>query len=202
MAPFADTVNAVLTRFGQWLGIKPSEAKRAEAMQQKLDEARAANEDRLQSLKERINDLERQALRKKAEFDSARGDSQRIVGREIDRLFKDIDRLRGQETILSANIDRIGLAQSKLAELVAARQQGLEEAALDDLAFDLEEAVDELKQSDRVARDLEKVRYTPEEPEPVKVDERIHEVEGERETKVELSPETQKRLKELASEEE
>jgi len=201
MAGVMETIGELLSRLAVLLRLKPSESQRFDKMEQSLASNKAANIDKMEALKDRIRQFEAQALRKKSEYEQAKGDSKRIVGREIEQLFRDMDRLRGQEDVLSQNIERISLAQAKLEEYKAAVMKGLEEDALDDLALDLQQAFEELKVADRASRDLQKVEYKAPERNRVDTEKRMAEVAGEHETTTGLSPETEKRLKVLEAEE-
>src|SRR5947208_618409 len=130
MGKFGETISTILSRLAQLLRLKPSEKRRLELMEQKLAAARATNVDRLESLKDRIKLLESQGLRKKKELDAARGDSKRLVAGSIEQLFRDLDRLRGQEQIIRSNIERLSVTQAKLQELRVAQETGLEEGQL------------------------------------------------------------------------
>ena len=202
MGSFGQAISAILSKLAQLLGIKPSDKRRTELMEQKLAAAKASNVDRLEALKDKIKQFEGQALRKKREHDLAKCDSKRIVGGEIERLFRDLDRLHGQENVIASNIERISVAQAKLDEFEAAQAKGLEEGELDDIALELQEAFEGLKVADRASRDLERVEYQAPETNPVDVNRRMAEVAGEQETLAGLSAETEKRLQQLEAEEE
>lgn len=201
MGSLADTISSLLSRLAELLGLKPSEDKRLQAMQAKLAAARADNTDRLEALKEQIRTLEAAALRKKKEMEAAKGDTKRIVVGEIERVFRDLDRLRGSENIITANLEKIAVAQAKLKELVEARAQSVSQDQLDDLALDLQQAFSELRLTDRAAKDLERVEYTAPQRAPVAVDERLAQAEGVQEQPAaELSEETKRRLAALETE--
>lgn len=197
MSKLPETLSSILAKIAEWLGIRPSEVKRYEMMEQKLTAARAANADKLEALKDEIRKLEHRAVQKKKEADSARGDIKRMVVREIEQIFRDLDRLRGRETIITANLDRISVATSKVHEWIVSRDTGIKEGQLDDIALDLQEVFGQLKASDREARDLENERYESPERASVDVSQRVGELEGAKETPTELSEATLKRLKEL-----
>jgi len=197
MESFGEAMGAILSKLAQFLGIKPSDKHRIELMEQKLTTEKASNIDLLESLKAKIKQLEAQVLLKKKEFDSARGDSQRIVAGEIERLFRDIDRLRGQENVIASNIERISATQAKLQEWKAAQAKGLAEGELDSIAIDLQEAFEGLKVTDRASRDLKDVEYHAPQVSPVNSEKRMAEITGEQETTGSLSTETVKRLKQL-----
>ena len=200
MGSFGDAISTILSRLGQLLGLKPSEARRLELMEQKLTAAKASNVDRLEWLKDKIRLLESQALRKKKELEAARGDSKRIVAGSIEQLFRDLDRLQGQEQIIRSNIERLSVAQAKLQELNVAQVTGLEEGQLDDIALDLQDAFAGLKATDREAAELEQVAYEAPKRSRVDVEQRMAEVEGEGVNTTGLSPEAEKRLKQLEAE--
>jgi hypothetical protein len=201
MGSFGDSISAILSRLAQSLGLKPSEGRRLELMEQKLAAAKASNIDRVDALAEKIRLLESQALRKKKELESSRGDSKRIVAGSIEQLFRDLDRLQGQERIIRSNIERLSIAQAKLQELRVAQETGVEEGQLDDIALDLQEVFAGVKTIDREAADLEQVEYEAPKRSRVDIEQRMAEVEGEAVTKTGLSPETEKRLKQLEAEE-
>ena len=202
MGKFSETVSAILSKLAQLLGIKPSDKRRVELMKRKLATTKAVNEDRLEALKDKIKQFETQVLRKKKEHEQAKGDRKRVVAGEIERLFRDLDRLQSQEVIIARNIEHTSVAQAKIEEYKAAQDKGLEEDELDNIAVELQEAFAGLKVADHASRDLERVEYQAPEVSPVNVDKRMAEVAGEEETTTGLSAETEKRLKQLETEEE
>lgn len=202
MGNFSEKIAAILAEIAQFLGLKPSESRRIELMEQKLAGEMAGNVDRLEALKEKIKLLENQALFKKKEHNNTKGQSRRILGGEIGRIFRDLDRLNGQENVIAGSIERISNAQAKLGEYKAAQSRGLSEDELDDIAVGLQEVIDELKGIDRASKDLKDINYNGPEVSPVNVDERFEELGGEKETDSGLSVEVEKRLKELETEKE
>ncbi|MEW6078709.1 MAG: hypothetical protein AB1724_12910 [Thermodesulfobacteriota bacterium] len=197
MGKLNENLSAVLAKIAASLGMKPSQAKHLELMEQKLSAARAGNMDQLETLKDEIRRLENRAVQKKKESDAARGDIKRMLIREIEQTFRDLDRLKGRETIITANVDRISLALAKVHELVAAQSSGIQEGQLDDIALDLQGMFGQLKASDREARDLERESYEGPERAAMDVSQRVGELEGTKETSAELSESTLQRLKEL-----
>ena len=200
MGSFGKFVSAILSKLAILLGINPSEKRRMEIMKQKLGVAKANNVDQMEALKDEIRQLETQALRKKEELDQAKGDSKRIRIGEIERTFREINRLHGRERIIASNMEKISIAQAKLRELEAAKIQGVEEGHLDDIALELQEVFADLKVADRAAKDLERVEYEAPEAASVNVEKRMAAVGGDKEAQPELSAETQKRLAELETE--
>jgi len=200
MGNLGKAIQAILSQLARLLGIKPTSEQRTELMEQKLATAKASNVDRLEALKAKIRQFETEARRKKTEYEAAKGDSKRIVAGEIERLFRDLDRLHGQESVIGTSIDRISVAQAKLEECKAAQAQGLDEGELDDIALELQEAFEGLKVADRASRDLERVQYDAPIAAPVDAQKRMAEVVGDQETRAGLSVETEERLKQLETE--
>jgi hypothetical protein len=159
----------------------------------------------LEGLKQEIRTLELRAVQARKELDKTPGDSKRIVISQIEQVFRDIKLREGQECVILGKIDRNQVALAKLREIMASVQHGgATEDVLEDLSLDVSEAHSEMKQADKAAASLEKERYTrPEpvaEPETESIEDRTAKVEAERKVPS-LSPEIERRLKQLATEE-
>lgn len=192
----------LLVRLLEFLGIKKSDSDRFRRLKEKIHSAKAAKVDQLESLKDQHRVLERKALGKKKEYDASKGNVKRIIAGEIDRIFKDIDRLKGQEAIIGQGIDKLSLASVKIDEILAGSVQDLDEDVFDDLAVDLEDIFAEHKRTDRAAKALEDVSYEAPQTAQIDVESRMAEFEGEDQTSKEspnqLPESTVQRLKELA----
>ncbi len=185
----------------EWIGIKDSEAVTLRKLKDKLISDKASNVDKIEAMKEEIKLLERQAVSKKAEYEAAKGNIRRIIAGEIEQLFSNIDRLKTRENIILQNIDKISVALTKIEELVAAKEHGLDSDVFDDMASELEDKFDDLKTADKAKDDIEKIRYEPRRSEKTDVEPRLSELNGEKEPPKELSQSAQQRLKELVGEE-
>lgn len=170
------------------------------AMEDRISEARRDNEEGISVLKDEIRLLETRARQKKREYDQARGDSQRIVGGEIDRIFCELDRCRGRENIVAANLERISVALAKVGEAKAALRAGVSEEQFDDIALEIQDLFGTLKTLDRAATDLDREKYEALVASNVDVEKRMAEVLGDEKAPPALSPETVKRLKQLETE--
>lgn len=190
----------------EFFGIKKSDTAKYRRLKEKLLETKAAYVDRLESLKDRIQALERKALDKKREFDTAKGRIKQVVAGEIDRLFKELDRSKENEAIIGQNIDKANIAISKLDSIEDAERPGISEDVFDELAVELQDIFADLKRTDRAAKDLENVQYEAPETSRVDAESRTAELEEPSETTKETAGElprsTVQRLKELAGEEE
>jgi len=175
--------------------------KTLEAMEANVSASKRDNADGVESLKEEIRTLESLALRKKQEFEQSHGDTKRIVAGEIERLFRELDRLRGRETILAASLDRVGVALAKIGEAKAALQAGGSEEQFDDIAVELQDLFAKLRESDKAARDLEREKYEVAAPPHVDTEQRMAELADEAKAPITLSPQTEQRLKNLEAEE-
>jgi hypothetical protein len=200
MAGLWETIRSLLARLFGGSGA-PRRVSALETMEASFTASKRDNADSLEALKEEIRTLESRALQKKQEFERSHGDSRRVVAGEIERIFRDLDRLRGRETILGKNLDRIAVALDKIHEAKAAMQAGVTDEQFDEIALELKDLFATLRQSDRAARDLEREKYEVAEPAPVKTEQRLAELTEEAKTPITLSPETEQRLKKLEAEE-
>ena len=183
------------------LGIKKTDSQQYALVEQKLQSAKSANADQLDQLKEKVADLERKVRAKNREYEASSGDTKRIIGGEIERLFRDIDRLRGKETIVTRNLDKIALTLAKVDEWRTAQQQGIDEEMLDGLAIDLEDVFADLKATDRTASSLADVKYEEQsKPASIDIKSRMSELQGVKASEEAMSSETAARLKELDEE--
>lgn len=194
----------IIAKLLELLGLKHSDEKKYEVMEQKLRATKATNVDRLESLKEQTAVLTRQLKTKKKDYDAATGDTKRIIAGEIKRLFGDLDRLQGRETIIGRNIEKLGILLAKLEE-VRVGKEGVAEGMGDDVGIELEDVVDVLKSTDREIAGLEQISYKAPEGKQVDIESRMADMEGQRESAAEsdgaLPESTLDRLKELAGDE-
>lgn len=191
----------LLERLLELLGIKKSDAAKYQRLKEKISTAKATKVDQLESLKDQHLTLERKALEKKKEYDAAKGDVKRIIAGEIERIFKELDRLKGREAIIGQGIDKLSLAAVKIDEIIAGAGEDIGEDIFDDLAVELEDTFAGLKRTDRAAKGLEEVSYEAPQAARIDVESRLSALDGTKEAAPELSPSTQQRLKELAGEE-
>jgi len=171
-------IGDVLSKLAEWLGLKPSEARQLEKQKEQLTGSRAENVERIEGLKEQIEALEARAQREKREYSRLKGARQRIVVGQMERTFRELDRLRGKEKIIANNIEVLSRAIEKIEELDAARVAGVSDDQLDALAIDLEGSLDELARRDKATADLEKVTYETEDAEAMDIEARFAEMEG------------------------
>ena len=194
----------IIAKLLELLGLKHSDASKYDAMEQKLRAAKATNVDRLESMKEQIGVLERQAKAKKVEYDAAAGDTKQVIAGEIKRIFADLDRLIGRDAIIGQNINKLGLAIAKVVQMRDAQAQSVDQDTLDDIAVELEDLFADLKATDRAASGLESVAYEAPQGQSVDIESRMADLEGQITTSTESAGElpesTLARLKELAGE--
>ena len=112
-------ISDVLAKLLELLGLKSSEMKKWLKVKQSLLERKSLNQDRLEVLKDEIGRLERKILKNKSEHEIAHGDTKRIIGREIEQLFNELDQSRGREDILVRNLEQTSLALAKIEEILA-----------------------------------------------------------------------------------
>jgi len=163
-------------------------------MEGRFEAVRRDNEDQLHSLKDEIRMLEERAINKRHELDNTTGESRRIVVREIEAICAQLDRLRGREEIVAANLDRIGKAISKIGEARASLGVGVSEDEFDHIAIELQDLFGNLRQLDRAASELDKESYTQASRKEPSVEERAEAVPEETATEPSLSPAIEDRI--------
>ena len=162
--------------------LHPTAETRVRALRENLLQERRNAADQLESLKRDIRQSETQVLKKQAEFDSASGDLKTIVRREIEGLFRNIDRMKTRASIIARQIENISATLGKVEERVLAdsAKSSVTEESLDELAVELEEAYAELQVNDRAVRELESVTFDASKLEPLDVDSRLAELAREK----------------------
>jgi len=192
----------LLARMAAATGLKASDARRLETFQKKLAEKKTSNSYQVEKIKDEIRSLEARALQKNQEFGAARGGVKAIVQGEIERTFRDLDRLQGQRAILERNLEQISEVEAKLGELGAATLRGATDAEVDHWIDAAQETFADLRADDRAMRDMCKERYAGPPSEPVDIAARVSRVEAPKKKEAALPADIQKRLKELEPERE
>ena len=197
MNEFSEFLSTVGNRLAHGLGLKASEKQQLAQWKSGLAQSKADNADSLERLKEEIEQIEQRARQKKTKFDQAHGLTQKMIGREIEQVFRELDRKEKQAEIVLSGLDANSLALDKIAELERALQRGIKEGELDDIAVQLETTFAEVQQVDKALKDLEKVNYQGPETATVDVEERIRGLEGTQRAAATISAATLARLKQL-----
>jgi TolA-binding protein len=192
----------LLAKMAEMAGLKASDAKRLESFKKKLAEKKTGNAYQVEKIKDEIRALEARALKKNKEFTDARGGVKDILKGEIERTFRDLDRLNGKREILERNLEQISEVEAKLSELEVATLRGATDEELDDLALRAQEEFSGLQADDRATEDLRKERYQGPKTEPVDIEERVSRVEAPKRKESALPADIQERLKALEPEQE
>jgi len=204
MARLAEAIWSLFEKLAPVFGREQRKLKKLERMEKKLEAEEKRNTDDIERLKKEICTLEALALQKKKVYDRTPGASKRTVAREIERIFRKLDLLRGREDILTSNLKRIDLVLSKIREEKVAIRPGATEEEIDDIALEIQDLFGQLRDADRAARELEREQYKIPEPAPVDVEKRMAELEEESQPEMEapadLPPELEKRLRRLEAE--
>jgi len=187
-----------LSKLAEVTGLKTSDAEKLRKEKLNFVAHKAKNVDRLEGLKFKVKRLEEQAFKKKDEYENATGSAKRMIAREIERIFKDIDRLRGQENIINRNIEQLSVALAKIDELIVVKQGAVTEDFADGLAIDLEDTFREAEDIDRAVSALETVEYKGIESDGMDdLDARLDELAGEGNKVNTQNSELENRLREL-----
>jgi hypothetical protein len=197
MEHFNDLLSSIASRLRQGLGLQPSEQRQLEAWKAKYAQDKADNQDRLESVKDEVRQLEARILQKKAKFDQSHGPVQKILGAEIEQAFRELDRKEKQVKIIVDGIEAVSIALDKIKELEHAKAHRLKEGELDQAAVLAEDAIEENKQVLDALKDLQKLEHGGLETEPVDVEKRMRQMTGAAERDTGLSEKTLERLKQL-----
>jgi hypothetical protein len=200
MKELSEFLGAISQRLAAGLGAKASDKQQVAQWKSHLAQAKADNVDGLERLKEEIAQVEQRIRLKKTKFDQAHGLTQKMIGKEIEQVFRELDRKEKQADIALASIDANALAMDKLAELERALERGLKDEQLDAIAVQLEDTFAEVQQADNALKDLEKVGYRAPEAATVDVSSRMRELEGAKPEAAGLSGATLERLKQMERE--
>ena len=192
----------LLAKMAQMAGLKASDAQRLESFKKKLAEKKTGNSYQVEKIKDEIRALEARALKKNKEFSEAHGGVKDILKGEIERTFRDLDRLNGKREILERNLEQISEVEAKLSELEVATLRGATDEELDDLALRAQEEFAGLQADDRATEDLRKERYEGRKAEPMDIEERVSRVEAPKRKESALPADIQERLKALEPEQE
>lgn len=166
MSGFKETVGELLSRLAILLRLKPSKEAARRALREQLKRAQADNYDTLETLKEEIQKLEKQAEQKTKEHEKSRGDVQRILVQQIKDIYHQIDLKKGTENITVGNLNGIGVSLAKLDELAAAEKSGASSEKVEQLSEELAENIDGLKERDLLVKHVQSATtYSPPESE-------------------------------------
>jgi len=170
----ANRISRILRRLGS-----PRHSKKArQDLRESLLRSRQDAEDELDQLKVDVSKAESKAVAKNAEMKDASGSVQRIVRREIELIFRDVDRMRGREEIVAGKLERLSSAIAKLDELSAGQEAVLEEDLFYELSLSLREMYSDLEGADLAREDMERQEYEAAIP-AIDVDTRLAELVGQ-----------------------
>jgi hypothetical protein len=194
---FNDFLSSIASRLRRGLGLDPSDERQLEAWKAKYAQSKADNQDRLESVKDEVRQLEARILQKKAQFDQSRGPVRKILGVEIEQAFRELDRKEKQVSIIARSIEASAIALDKVKELEHAKAHRLTEDDLDQATILTEDAIQENKHIVDALKELQELEHGGLETEPVDVEERLRQMAGPAEEHAGLSEKTLERLKQL-----
>ncbi len=159
--------------------LKAKEVEKYETLKKKQEQKiRNANDD-LEKYKKEIASDEKLVLAKEKEMESSHGKTRETVEREIEVLLKKIDQSKGKRDIVLRSIESGNMIIGKLEELIQALRSPDQEVDLDELIVELSIQVKDMREQDRVLRDLERTGYNPTDREEMDVATRLAELHGE-----------------------
>ena len=197
MENFNDLIGSIASRLKRGLGLKPSDEKQLAAWRTKYSQDKADNQDRLESVKDEVRQLEARILQKNAKLEQSHGPLQKIIGAEIEQAFRELDRKEKQVRIIMDSIEAVSIALDKVKELEHAIARHLKGDDLDKVSTLTEDIIDENKQAVSALEDLRRLEHGGLETEPVDVERRLRELTSPAEKETGLSEATRERLKQL-----
>jgi len=197
MENFNDLISSIGSRLKRGLGLKPSDEKQLAAWRTKYSQDKADNQDRLESVKDEVRQLEARILQKKAKLEQSRGPLQKIIGAEIEQAFRELDRKEKQVRIIIDSIEAVSIALDKVRELEHAIARHLKGDDLDKVATLTEDIIEENRQAVSALEDLQRLEHGGLETEPMDVEGRLRQLTSPAEKETGLSEETRARLKQL-----
>jgi hypothetical protein len=197
MENFNDLISSIGSRLKRGLGLKPSDEKQLAAWRTKYSQDKADNQDRLESLKDEVRQLEARILQKKAKLEQSRGPLQKIIGAEIEQAFRELDRKEKQVRIIIDSIEAVSIALDKVRELEHAIARHLKGDDLDKVATLTEDIIEENRLAVSALEDLQRLEHGGLETQPMDVEGRLRQLTGPAEKETGLSEATRARLKQL-----
>jgi hypothetical protein len=180
MASFGESMQELLSKVATSLGIKASESRRLEMVTEKLEDEKKRYSDKIEDLIDEIQRLEALALGKKKRMDAGRGETRRILGREIEQLLRERSGLKEKEALLFARREKVDLILRKFAvakEAEVPPEIDYEEYA-DEAADLMQEVIASEKDSDRATEALGKIRFEEPERPAVDIEKEMASIEG------------------------
>jgi len=166
--------------FLEKFGLKKSTVDKLLEKRKELEKKKALNIDKLEEVREQIAVITEQIRAKKKQMDLARSEEQRMIRREIARLFSRIDSFAPKEDLLDRNIRVIEAQIAKIDQIEAALLSGVDERTVDWIALEAENHFKDLEGVDEAVKDAESIRYKPPQYEQeIDVDERLEAVAEE-----------------------
>lgn len=192
--------------FLEKFGIKKSALEKLLDKRKELEKKRALNIDKLEEVREQIGVITEQIRTKKQQMDLAGSEEERMIRREIARLFSRIDSFFPKEGLLDRNIRVIEEQIAKIDQIEVAVLSGVDEDTVDWIALEAEGHFERLGDVDEAIKESKNIRYEPPKYDSgIDVDERLHAVaedDRKRQKKQSEKSAMDRRLEDLLGEEE
>ena len=192
--------------FLEKFGIKKSALEKLLEKRKELEKKRALNIDKLEEVREQIGVITEQIRTKKQQMDLAGSEEERMIRREIARLFSRIDSFSPKEGLLDRNVRVIEDQIAKIDQIEVAVLSGVDEDTVDWIALEAEGHFERLGDVDEAIKESKNIRYEPPKYDSgIDVDERLHAVaedDRKRQKKQSEKSAMDRRLEDLLGEEE
>ena len=171
-------LNDVLNEVAKQLGLMDTRIDTLRKKQAELAESIRINYDRLEELKNKVDDLDSRLIRKKSEYDAAGPGRKRIIKEEIKLLFAQQDRIMEPVAAISDCIKIDELAKHKIDILIFAEANPSRTVDMDEMTLDMKEWLEEQKVQSKVSAELGATSYSRQEDE-TELDSRLSAIGGD-----------------------
>lgn len=136
------------------------------------------NKIEMERLKDEVRNLSERAQNKKRAYDKETNKHmQGIIAAELGLMLDALDACKDRERIITRNLQQAALVKSKQEETKIATKLGVSEEVIDNAAFEHEAAVANMQDADRIASELAKTSYRPEQTDKPDLAQRMAELQ-------------------------
>lgn len=171
-------LNDIMSEVAERLGLKDTHLDTLRRRQMQLSENIRTNYDKLEALKNLVDDLDSKLKQKKNEYDLAGPGKRLIIKQELRLLFEKQDRIIEPIKTFSDQISRYELEKDKINTLIFAEENPSRIEDIEDMTADLEEWLDGQKDAARASKKLAATSYSSQQEDEAEIDFRINSIDG------------------------
>ena len=202
MSDLSDLLREMLAKLATLTGVTKSKIRKLEGLLADSGTGIRGANDSIEELKRETSVLETRAKKFKSELEKTSPNNRDIVIRQIEATFADLDRNKKKQEFYFGELNRLNALKRRLEILIDNERNGIKirEDEIDEVTQLTEEMIEDIEKKDVVGRELDALDYKEALPRTKQVEDRMQEAAGEVTATSTLSPEMEKRLKELETE--